>query len=75
MVEVDRARGSLEDRAVSTDSALVRAVDEQQDSLLEIVRDRPLELAEVEEPILARERRLAGEEHHAVLAERDERAV
>ena len=68
------ARG-VDDARLGADPARARAVDGDEDALAEVGRALAHEpaLLELEEPVLARKRRRAAEEHDDVLAELAER--
>ena len=75
MVDVDRERRRVERRCVGTEPALVRRVDGDERPLGRIVGELAPQLLERQEAVLARERRRAGQEHQAVLAERGQREL
>ena len=82
VVDVDHEPRRVEERVrLRPEAALVRAVDGDDNAVADVFRQVAPEALERHEPVLARERRRAREEHHGVLAEllererrRDERA-
>ena len=68
MVDVDRERHAAEDLGIG-DPALVCAVDGEQDPLRDVVGPAPLQVAELHERVLVRERCVAVQDHDRVLAE------
>ena len=75
VVDVDDERRRDEDLRVGAETALVRAVERQQDALGGVVRRLPPQVAEGHPRVLARERGLAGEVHDGVLPEVVERQL
>jgi len=72
VVDVHDQPGSVDHVHLGPDAPLARAVEREENSLRRVVRQRPPEPAQVEEAILGRRRRLAGQVHDDVLAERSE---
>ena len=75
VVDVDDELRRDEHFRVGAETALVRTVERQQDALGGVVRWLPPQIAEGHPRVLARERSLAGEVHHGVLAEVVERQL
>jgi hypothetical protein len=74
VVDVDLERYGVEKRTViRAQAALVRGVDGDKHALAYVVRQTPLEVAELHEPVLVRQRHVAEEVHDGVLAEPAER--
>ena len=71
MVDVDRERRRIDDARLGSHPARARAVDRDEHALAEVLGTLPREapLLELEEAVLARERRGSAEEHDDVLAE------
>ncbi len=76
MVDVHGERRHLDQRGLD-DAALLRAVDGDEHALSGVLRRRPQEPPgiELEERVLARQRREPAEHHHGVLPERLEREM
>ena len=75
VVDVDDERGGVEHLGVGAEPALVRAVERQQDTRRGIVGHGAPKIVERHPRVLARQRRLAGQVHDRVLAERVERQL
>ena len=75
MVDVDRERRRVERRGVGSEPALVGRVDGDERALGRVVRELAAQLLERQKPVLAGQRRRAGQEHEAVLAERRQREL
>ena len=75
MVDVDDERRAVQHLGVGPEAALVRAVEREQDARRGIFGKRPAQVVERHPRVLARQRRLAGEVHDRILAERVEREL
>ncbi len=75
VVDVDDERRAVQHLGIGPEPALVRAVEREQDARRRIVGQRPAQVVERHPRVLARQRRLAGQVHDRVLAERVERQL
>ena len=75
VVDVERERRLGEQRRVRPEPLLLRAVDGDEHALGVVGRRLAVDAVELEERVLARERRLPGDEHRALLAELAQREV
>ena len=75
VVDVDRERRGVDDAGLGADAARARAVHGDEDALAEVAGTPALEplSLELQEAVLAGERRRAAEEHHDVLPQLAER--